>query len=141
MAKTWKNYECEFFTDNNTNKYGDSKYLVTSEKMTRTAFVNLKRAPAQVLSENPSIAYLNPNEELFRKIMSTPKDEYITVSEVVGDNIVICVHPGFVGACSRKPVETYYTFDFSNRNGVLSHIHVGHGVKRLKLGRPRRGSI
>ena len=141
MAKTWKNYECEFYTDNNTNKYGDSKYLVTSDKMTRTAFVNLKRAPAQVLSENPSIAYLNPNEELYRKIMNTPKDEYITVSDVYGDNIVICVHPGFVGTCSRKPVETYYTFDFVNKYGVLSDIHVGHGVKRLSHGKPRRGSM
>ncbi len=141
MAKTWKNYECEFYTDNNTNNYGDSKYLVTEDKMTRTAFVNLKRAPDQVLSENPSIAYLDPNSELYRKIMSTPNDDYITVSDVIGDDIIICVHPGFVGACSRKPVETFFTFDFVNNGGVLSHIHVGHGVKRLSLGRPRRGSV
>lgn len=141
MAKTWNNYECEFYTHNNTNKYGDSKYLVTSEKMTRTAFVNFKRKPDQVLSENPSIAYLNPNEELVKRIMATPNDAYITVSDIVGDNILICVHPGFIGTCSRKPFETYYTFDFSNKSGVLSHIHVGHGVMKLKHGRPRRGSM
>jgi len=73
--------------------------------------------------------------------MSRANDAYITVSEVKGDNIVICVHPGFIGCCTRKAAETLATFDFVNRNGVLSHIHVGHGVKRLKLGRLRRGSV
>lgn len=141
MAKTWDNHECAFYTANTTNNYGDSKYLILKDKMTRTAFVNFKRAPNQVLSENPAIAYLDPNEELYRRIMKQPKDEYITVSDVVDDVIMICVHPGFVGACYRVPKETYLTFDFHNKEGVLSHIHVGHGVKDLKHGRPRRASI
>jgi hypothetical protein len=141
MAKIWKNVECEFYTANTANNYGDSKYLVLGDKMTRTAFVNFKRAPNQVKSENPAIAYLDPNEELYRRIMKTPNDAYITISEVNGDLISICVHPGFVGTCSRKPQEKLVTFDFVNKNGVLSHIHVGHEVKRLKLGRPRRGTV
>lgn len=145
MAKTWENYECEFFTGNTENSMGDSKYLILSDRMTRTALVNFKRAPDQVLSENPSIAYLDPNGGLYNAIMATPRDSDITIADVNGDRIFVSVKRGpiepLVAEASRKPANGLCTFDFANNNGVLTHIHVGHVVKLLSLGRPRRKSI
>ncbi len=145
MAKTWENIECEFFTGNTENSMGDSKYLVLSDKMTRTALINFKRAPNQVLSENPSIAYLDPTSHLHRVIMETPNDDDIRIADVSGDRIFVSVTRGpmepFIGECSRKPANGLSTFDFRNDNGLLSHIHVGHVVKLLSLGRPRRHSV
>jgi len=145
MPKTWENYECEFFTGNTTNTMGDSKYLVLTDGMTRTALINFKRAPDQVLSSNPSIAFLDPNSLLLKVIMETPDDGDITIASVEGDRIFVNVNRGpiepVVAECSRKPVNGLVTFDFVNNNGVLSHIHVGHTVKLLSLGRPRRKSI
>ena len=43
MAKTWDNFECEFFTGNTENTMGNSKYLVLKDQMTRTALINFKR--------------------------------------------------------------------------------------------------
>jgi hypothetical protein len=43
--------------------------------------------------------------------------------------------------CTRMPANGLCTFDFHNNLGVLSHIHVGHTVKLLSIGRPRRNSI
>ena len=145
MAKTWENIECEFFTGNTENSMGDSKYLILSNKMTRTALINFKRAPSQVLSENPSIAYLDPTSHLHRVIMETPDDKDIRIADVNGDRIVVGVTRGpmepFYGECSRMPANGLCTFDFKNDNGLLSHIHVGHVVKLLSLGRPRRNSV
>lgn len=138
MAKTWKNRECTFHTANNTNKYGDSKYTVTKDKMKRHAPVNTTRAPNQVNTSNPSIAYLDPNSELYRRIMKERDDSKITVKEVIEEKDVAMIElTGFVAACSLKPIETYNTFDFVNNDGVLSNIHVGHAVKDLTLGTPK----
>jgi hypothetical protein len=145
MAKTWENYECEFFTGNSENAQGDSKYLVLTSGMNRTALVNFKRAPNQVLSSNPSIAYLDPKGLLCKVIMETPHDEDITIASAEGDRIFVMVNRGpiepYLGECSRKPENGLCTFDFDNENGVLTHIHVGHVVKLLQMGRPRRKSI
>ena len=147
MAKTWDNVECEFFTGNTTNNMGDSKYLVLSDKMTRTALINFKRAPNQVVTENPSIAYLDPKGALHGIIMEVPSDRDcdITIAGVDGDRIVVHILRGvmepFVGECSRKPANGLCTFDFRNDNGVLSKIHVGHVVKLLTIGKPRRNSV
>lgn len=43
--------------------------------------------------------------------------------------------------CTRMSANGLCTFDFHNNLGVLSHIHVGHTVKLLTIGRPRRNSI
>ena len=144
MAKTWENYECEFFTGNTANAMGDSKYLILKNKMTRTALINFKRAPDQVLSENPAIAYLDMASTLYDKIMSTSDDKKITIANVEGDTVTVKVDAAngpFTGNCTRKPANGLCTFDFHNNNGVLSHIHVGHEVKQLSIGRPRRNSI
>lgn len=145
MARTWENVECEFFTGNTTNTMGDSKYLVLADGMNRTALINFKRAPQQVLASNPSIAYLEPQSLLMKLIMETPDDDDISVISAEGDKIFVKVKRGpmepFVGECSRMPENGLATFDFVNREGVLSHIHVGHQVKLLSVGRPRRKSI
>lgn len=145
MPRTWDNYECEFFTGNTENGMGDSKYLILSDKMTRTALVNFKRAPHQVLSENPAIAYLDPGGLLYKVIMATPDDRKITIADVGGDRIFVRVNRDplepVVAECSRKPANGLCTFDFHNNDGILSHIHVGHVVKLLSLGRPRRNSV
>ncbi len=145
MARTWENCECEFFTGNTANAMGDSKYLVLADGMNRTALINFKRAPNQVLASNPSIAYLEPKGLLHKLIMETPDDRDITVISAEGDKIFVKVNRGpmepYVGECSRTPANGLSTFDFVNRDGVLSHIHVGHEVKLLSLGRPRRKSI
>ena len=144
MSKTWENVECEFYTGNTTNTMGDSKYLILRDKMTRTALINFKRAPDQVLSENPAIAYLEPSSQLYQKIMETGDDSKITIADVTGDTITVNVSApsgAFTGNCSRKPANGLSTFDFVNQNGMLSRIHVGHEVKLLSLGRPRRNSI
>jgi hypothetical protein len=106
MAKTWENYECEFFTGNTTNTRGDSKYKV---------------------------------------IMETPNDDDITIAGVNGDKILVNVNRGpmepITAECTRKPANGLSTFDFVNNNGVLRDIHVGHEVKLLSLGKPRRKTI
>ena len=137
MAKTWENYECEFYTENSTNNLGNSKYLVLKNKMTRTAFVNLRRAPSQVRAESPAIAYLNSNDKLFSIIMNQTDDSKIKIDNVVNDTITVSVEVGsnlFIGTCSRKPANGLVTFDFVNEDGNLSLIHVGHEVKMLRLG-------
>lgn len=145
MARTWENFECEFFTGNTENARGDSKYLVLKEGMTRTALINFKRAPKQVLTGNPCIAYLKPNSGLLQAIMLETDDSKITIVSVSGDSIVVKVSRGpmepFVGEASRVPANGLATFDFVNENGVLSHIHVGHEVKLLQTGRPRRHTV
>lgn len=140
MAKTFENFECTFFTGNTTNSKGDSRYIVLESGMSRTALVNFKRAPSQVLTGNPSICYLEDDGELNKIIMKTPKDRDITIAGVEGDRIIVSVNRAgqkpFVGEASRKPANGLVTFDFVNNDGMLSHIHVGHGVKLLSLGRP-----
>ena len=144
MPNTWTNYECEFFTRNTANEMGDSKYLIVADKMTRTAFINLRRAPGQVCSENPAIAYLDENSKLYEAIMAERDDSMIEIVSVNGDDIVVYVRsptaPVF-GKCSRKPANGLITFDFRNNNGALSNIHVGHQVTRLTFGRPRSKSM
>lgn len=136
MATTWENRECTFYTANTTNNLGDSKYTVTKALMSRYAPVNTHRKPSQVNTSNPSIAYLDPNGEMYRRVMAERDDRKITVKNVINDVALIEVHPGYVGYCSLKPVETYNTFDFVNNDGVLTHVHVGHAVKKLKVGAP-----
>jgi hypothetical protein len=144
MAKTWMNVTCEFFTGNTANGLGNSKYLVLPNRMTRTAFVNFKRAPAQVCASNPSICYLDRQGESI--IMKTPDDQNIRIDDVVADEITVGVRDAKTGAwssfkCSRKPREGLSTFDFKNDKGVLTAIHVGHEVRQLTVGLPRRKSI
>ena len=134
MARTWENRPCTFYTANTTNNLGDSRYTVTRTMMTRYAPVNTHRAPDQVNTSNPSIAYLDPNSELYRRVMAQGDDRKITVKNVINDVALIEVYPSYIGYCSLKPVETYCTFDFVNDDGVLSDIHVGHAVKKLTVG-------
>ncbi len=130
MAKIWYNHPCIFYTRNTENNYGDSKYTVTLNAMTRFAPVNLLRAPAQVNTGNPSICYLDPKSQLYTRIMRTLDDSKIKIESAVL-NIISVNADGLIGAAFRKPETDLVTFDFVNNNGVLSHIHVGHKVYRL----------
>jgi hypothetical protein len=95
--------------------------------------INFKRAPNQA-----------PKSVLYKKIMETVEDSKITIAGVDGDTITVNLSApsgAFTGNCSRMPANGLNTFDFANNGGVLSHIHLGHEVKQLSLGRPRRNSI
>jgi hypothetical protein len=145
MSKTWDNVECEFFTGNTANDMGDSKYIVLQDGMQRTALINFRRAPNQVLSGNPSICYIAPDSHLFDAVYENYRPGAITIASVTGDRILVRVERGpiepFFGEATRVPANGLSTFDFVNQNGVLSHVHFGHEVKLLSLGRPRRKSV
>ena len=87
MAKTWENFACVFYTQNTLNNYGDSKYTVTKDKMTRHAPVNKDRAPDQVNTGSPAIAYLDPKSNLYKAIKAQRDDRKIMIEDVVGDTI------------------------------------------------------
>lgn len=141
MAKTWQNYVCTFETSNTSNTLPDSKYLVTAIEMLRVAFVNAGpgRPPAQIVNRVPSICFLDANSPLKTAIFRQRDDRQITIMAVVGDAIHVKVNgvPGgshTIGAASRAPQNGLLTFDFTNNNGVLTHIHVGHAVKNVSPG-------
>ena len=139
MAKTWENFACVFYTQNTLNNYGDSKYTVTKDKMTRHAPVNKDRAPDQVNTGSPAIAYLDPKSNLYKAIKAQRDDRKIMIEDVVGDTIRVKVigvsavagADPFIGDCCRLPANGYHTFDFVNNNGVLSRIHIGHELMQL----------
>ena len=141
MAKTWQNYECTFNTENTSNTLPDSKYFVAPNAMRRAAFVNAGpgRPHNQMLSGSPAICYLDERSALADALMEQGDDSQVTIMAVVGDAIHVLVNDvpaggHTIGICHRVPANGMVTFDFTNNNGVLSHIHVGHAVKNLVHG-------
>ena len=68
--------------------------------------------------------------------MQTLKDSDITNNNVIGDQIYVEL-PGYIGIATRMPADGLCTFDFTNTDGELTHIHVGHALTRLSFGPPR----
>ena len=141
--KSWTNFECSFETLNTVNNFGNTKYLIFNDRMVRTAKINLVRAPAQILIGNPSICYIDSNQLIYGAIMNQGDDSKIKIVSVNGNVIYVKVEgvagPNgnyMIGECSRIPANGYFTFDFDNDDGSLSHVHIGHGVINLIPGRP-----
>ncbi len=148
MSKTWVNHECEFYSNNTENNLGNTRYLVASNNMVRTAKVNLIRAPDQVLHDNPSICYIEENSDIYDAVMQQGDDTKITISSVNGNVIIVKVsdvqgpNGNYVlGSCSRIPVNGLCTFDFNNNNGVLTGVHVGHAIMNINHGRPNPRAV
>lgn len=135
MAKTWANHPCTFYTKNTLNTHGDSRYVITGDRVNRHAPINKDRSPGQVNSEHGSIAYLVKGSNLLKEIMHEPDDAMITIAAVTGDRIYVSIKRGpiepLVCECARKPSNGLIPFDFNNKEGVLSHIHVGHEIHSL----------
>jgi hypothetical protein len=146
MGRAWKNHPCTFNTINTLNTFGNSSYVVTEDSVTRNAPINRDRAPGQVDNRalTRAICYLDTTGKLFKLVEREPEDSNITIHDVKGDQIWVKVHTmlkdgegallgvdpetEYYGIASRVPVSGHCTFDFENKNGVLSGIHIGHKV-------------